>query len=84
MPANRWKRWSIVVKYQELKKLDHITLFAPNDKHVKLDLITNDVYNFASCIIIQITPPLLCQDMFENLFCDIWEHHVKVPILDWV
>lgn len=46
-------------------------MFALNDKHVKLDLITNDAYSFASCFIIQITPQLLCQNMSENLFCDI-------------
>lgn len=47
-----------------------MTLFTVKDKHVKLDLITNDAYSFASCIIIQITPPLLHRNMFENLFCD--------------
>lgn len=56
MPANRLKRQSIV-KYQELRKLDRITLFALKDKHVKLVLITSDAYSFASCVIIQITPP---------------------------
>ena len=56
MPANSPKMQS-TVKYQELRKLDQITLFALKDKHVKLVLITSDAYSFASCLIIQITPP---------------------------
>lgn len=56
MPANSPKMQS-TVKYQELRKLDRITLFALKDKHVKLVLITSDAYSFASCLIIQITPP---------------------------
>lgn len=53
MPVNKLKRWN-TVKYQELRKLDKVTLFTLKDNHVKLDLITNDAYSFSSFIIIEI------------------------------
>lgn len=61
----------LILNTQEVGELELIILFSLNYKPVKLDIIVHDAQSLASSIIIQITPLLLGQNIFENLFCDV-------------